>query len=287
MQKIDTPIIGYGYGNASRNKGAADGPLFIKKFLINKIDTSWQTVLSIKSDLTQEQAINDVTTICKNLAHEVENCLEKHKQFIVIGGDHSSAIGTWNGAAKWLENKPLGLIWIDAHLDSHTSSTSISKNIHGMPAAALLGFGDPKIAKLFKDQPTILPENLKMIGMTDYEKAEIDLLTKLKVEVTNLNQIKSNNAYDLILNHAKKLSTSTDAFGISLDIDAFSPEEAPGVTTFAKHGLDINSTIQALKKITKMPNFIGLEIAEFTPCNDINNKTALLIEKILKNIFIK
>ena len=287
MQKIDTPIIGYGYGNASRNKGAGDGPLFIKEFLENNLDASWKKILSIKSELTHEKAIDDVKSICKNLAYEVEHCLQSHNKFIVIGGDHSSAIGTWNGAAKWLKNKNLGLLWIDAHLDSHTLSSSISKNIHGMPVAALLGFGDKKISSLINNKPVLLPENLKMVGMSDFEQAEIDLLRQLQVDVTKLAQIKNNNAYDLILKHAHKLSTSTDAFGISLDIDVFSPEEAPGVTTFAPKGLDIDSTIQALKEINKLPNFIGLEIAEFTPCNDVNNKTALLIEKILKNIFIK
>lgn len=286
MKTLDLPIIGYGYGNASRNKGASQGPSFIRKFLQDKIKIYWFNILSIESELIKETAMDDVAQICTDLANTVNSCLKTHNKFIVIGGDHSSAIGTWNGAAKWLQNKNLGLLWIDAHLDSHTLSSSISKNIHGMPVAALLGFGDEKISKLITNKPVLLPENLKMVGMSDFEQAEIDLLQKLQVDVTQLSQIKETNAYELLLKHAHLLNKSCDSFGVSLDIDVFSPEVAPGVTTFAPNGLDVESTIQALKEIVKLPNFIGLEIAEFTPCNDINNKTAYIIEKILTNVFI-
>lgn len=281
------PTIGYSYGNASRNKNACQGPLVVEKQLTKSLHLKWQTILSSNhNEKTGMQALDSVAILSKELATAITACINKYNMFLMIGGDHSSAIGTWNGAANTLTND-LGLLWIDAHLDCHTPKSSHTKNIHGMPVATLLGYGEKKLTKLTKKTPILKPHNIKMIGMNDYEPEEIELLKKLNVDITFLNQLKNNDPYSTIINYGHMLNQQTEKFGISLDLDAFSPKKAPGVTTVANGGIDISKTISAIKTLAKLPNFIGLEIAEFTPCNDIHNKTLSIIENIIQAVFLE
>ena len=115
---------------------------------------------------------------------------EQNQPFLVIGGDHSCALGTWGGVLNGLQQPDkFGLIWLDAHMDAHTFATSPSGNIHGMPLAALLGKADKKLAAMYPGSDFIKPENLILIGVRSYENEEYDLLKQAAVEIVFADQI--------------------------------------------------------------------------------------------------
>lgn len=206
---------------------------------------------------------------------------EQNQAFLVIGGDHSCALGTWGGVINGLkEPDKLGLIWLDAHMDAHTFATSPSGNIHGMPVAALLGKADKKLATMYPGYGFIKPENFILIGVRSYENEEYELLKKTGVEIVFADQI--NGLTQVLIKTINKLSRSCELIGISLDLDFIDPEDAPGVETPAQGGIKAEELLAALSMINRHPLICGLEISEFNPDNDSENKTLHLMREIVE-----
>jgi arginase len=204
----------------------------------------------------------------------LRNIVSKAECPIVIGGDHSCAIGTWGGIAK--KYQEFGLIWVDAHMDSHTPETSITQNVHGMPAANLLGYGD--FANLI--QPSLKPENVVFIGIRSYEQAERELLESLGIKIFYAHDP---NGLDAILQETFDYFPSALPLGITIDVDAFDPKYTPGVNTPEPGGLDFNEFIKGVKLHQKKP-FCAVEIVEFNPIFDIDNITAKNVERLVQNL---
>lgn len=286
MQPTKTiPTIGYAYGHASRHIGAGDGPKYVREHADTPLQLVWQDMIQpFKPEKQGDSAIEDVKAVCTQLAKRVHSTLEKYNKFLVIGGDHSCAIGTWHGVKQWLQGE-LGLIWIDAHMDSHTPDTSPSHNIHGMPLASLLGFGDERLTHLYHKNAVLDPKNTTVIGVSDYEPEEAALLKQLDIQTHFLKDLPNHDPFDTISEQITRLETQTSGFGISLDLDVFDPGLAPGVTTYAPGGIDVDRTLAALAKAAKSPKFMGLEIVEFTPANDLDNQTLKLIQQIISVTF--
>lgn len=207
-------------------------------------------------------------------------CLKQNQSFLVIGGDHSCALGTWSGILNTLDtSKKLGLIWLDAHLDAHTFSTSLSGNIHGMPVAALLGCADKELARFYPSSHAIDAENLKMIGIRSYEEKEYQLLKRLHVNISFADKI--SNLSQLLSSTVDQLSQRCELIGISLDLDVVDPKDAPGVETPVDGGIRAEELIKAITAIRDKENLCAFEISEFNPENDVNNKTLSLIKSLV------
>ena len=207
-------------------------------------------------------------------------CLKQDQPFLVVGGDHSCALGTWSGILNTLgTTKKLGLIWLDAHLDAHTFSTSPSGNIHGMPVAALLGCADKKLARFYPTNHTINAENLKMIGIRSYEEKEYKLLREQHVNITFVDKI--NNLSQLLSSTVTQLSQRCELIGISIDLDVVDPKDAPGVETPVDGGIRADELIEAISAIRNKQKICAFEISEFNPENDINNKSLHLIKSLV------
>ena len=156
------------------------------------VKTTWQALLEAESQNDQNETLLAVANISKLLASEIAELTVNKKLFATIGGGHSSGIGTWSGAATALADKgDIGLIWCDAHMDAHTFETSPSNNIHGMPVAALLGYGDEALTHIAHPAPKIKPENLCLIGIRDYEEGEAKLLESLNVRVIKIEEVQA------------------------------------------------------------------------------------------------
>ena len=111
----------------------------------------WQQVLEPRKGLEKEAALRE---LFHNLSQQVQTLVRQQRPFVFMGGDHACAMGVWGGVLSAMQRRrDLGLIWIDAHMDSHTFTTSDSGNIHGMPLAALLGQADPRLASIYGEQP--------------------------------------------------------------------------------------------------------------------------------------
>ena len=220
----------------------------------------------------------------KTISQYSQMCLKTKQPFLVIGGDHSCALGTWSGILNTLKpSNKLGLIWLDAHLDAHTFNTSPSGNIHGMPVAALLGHADKKLARFYPSNAYIDTENIKMIGIRSYEEEEYQLLKQHNMSITFSDQIIS--LTPLLLSTVKQLSQTCQHIGISIDLDVVDPKDAPGVQTPVKGGIMSEELINALSKIRNNHKICALEISEFNPENDINNKTLHLIKRLVDTFY--
>lgn len=199
---------------------------------------------------------------------------------LFIGGDHSQAAGAWRGVGRALGSAP-GLIWIDAHLDSHTPATSLSGNLHGMPLAALLGYGDPAMTDI--PGPTLDPHRVAIIGGHSFEPDEVRFLGDLGVRIFGLADIEDRGLAAAFADALQIAGADGREFGISFDIDAIDPTEAPGVSTPVAGGLHAEPLRQALHGCLRERACIGLEVVEYCPDRDPQGRTARLILDLMES----
>jgi len=274
-------IFGYATGAGAGNHGCADGPVYLAE---QRLVENIKLLYEFKSD-ENNPALEKIAELCSRLAALTQQCVKDKKFFSVIGGDHSSGIGTWSGVAHAIRREgDLGLIWIDAHLDSHTPETTPSGNIHGMPVAVLLGQGEQQLTQLSDKASKLKPENICLIGPRSYESGEWELIKRLNVKVFYMQDVIERGFEAVFKEAVERVSKNTAGYGISLDLDALEPTEIPGVGTPEKNGLSPDIVCKVLHQhwIEKKHPFYGIEIAEFNPHLDNDNKTEKLILKLLR-----
>jgi arginase len=275
-------LVGCASGLAGADIHSGDGPLiiqqssFLQELIKKNPHITWDIMLSSNDQSTHlEYALKD---LYETLAKRIADLVADKKRVCVVGGDHACAIGTWSGVHHALEGD-LGLIWIDAHMDSHTPETSESGHIHGMPVACLMGYGYPSLTHILSAAPKIKPENLCLIGVRSFESGEAELLKKLNVRIYFMDEVKAR-GFKTVLQEAQQLvRQNTRAYGLSLDLDAFDPHDAPGVDVPEADGIDPQDFLAALPELTSDPKLILTEIVEFDPARDVNRMT----EKLLVN----
>lgn len=215
------------------------------------------------------------------LADAVARAVQGGRQPLVLGGDHSCAIGTWSGAAQALApHGRLGLIWVDAHLDAHTPDSSPSQAPHGMPVAALLGHGSPDLTGLFGWTGKIRPADLVLIGVRSYEPAERLLLETLGVRVLYMQEVARRGFEDCFAEAKAALAGRCAAWGVSIDVDGLDPKDAPATGTPVDRGIPLAQATAALTLCRNDPRFIALEIAEYNPLKDYQGKTAQAVHAL-------
>lgn len=276
-------LLGYASGMGGVDPKTADGPFTIQQssFIKTPEDYQWASIIHPR----HSREFSDVEVIsysCMELAKAVSDLTKKQKKFCVIGGDHTSAIGTFSGVYHAMQDQgDIGLIWIDAHMDSHTPETSVSGRLHGMPLACLMGYGYPSLTGILEETPKIKPENLCLIGVRSFENGESELLERLNVKIYFIEEVQERGA-ETVLNEAIKLvSRNTVAYGISLDMDAIDPEESPGVDVPEANGMNAPELSSAIAKIIKDPKLVAMEIVEFNPSRDRLRKTERLLVTLL------
>lgn len=219
---------------------------------------------------------SDLGELLRRVADATAAAIAAGERPLVIGGDHSTAAGTWRGIGRALGAAP-GLLWIDAHLDAHTPASSPSGNAHGMPLAALFGLGDAVMTEV--SGPLLDPARTVVMGVRSYELAEYEHLATLGVRVFGMAEI---NARGLAAVFAEARSLlGNGPWGISLDLDAIDPVAAPGVSTPVAGGLVPDQLRQVLRGVLRERNFVGLEVAEYNPLADPGGRTARLVLDLL------
>lgn len=273
----------YAYGNAANNADSQQGPLVLKQ-QIEKTAVfdrcRWPTSLAVQSNLRQAAALPDVLMLSEQLAQSTRQSVLNHHLFVTLGGDHTAAIGSWSGAASAVQN--LGLIWFDAHMDSHTFATTPSNNIHGMPLAILLGHGEHSLTHLMSSEPKLKPENVVLIGVRSYESGEAALLRQLGVKIYYMDDIKQLGISSVIEKSLAIVTRNTDAFGISIDLDGFDPQDAPGVGCREPDGVRADEFLAAFPRIAQHPKLVGADIVEFNPVLDTDHKTEQLAMRLFQ-----
>jgi arginase len=281
-------LLGYASGTAAAEGGCRNAPFVLQRSpylsaLTNEgIHLYWEDILEIGN---KPSKVEKIAELCEALAERVYRLVLEQKFFVVFGGDHSSAIGTWSGASYSIKNKgSLGLIWIDAHMDSHTPETTPTGNIHGMPVACLLGQGPTQLTRILTAHPKIKPENLCLLGVRSFESGEAELLARLNVRVITMDEIKQRGLNEVMREAIHIASDKTAAFGISLDIDSIDPEDAPGTGVREEGGIRVQDLYQALHLMAHHPKLIGLEITEFDPEHDTKQMTEKLIPQLILSV---
>jgi arginase len=227
-----------------------------------------------------------ISDICRAVAGEAADAIASGERMLVLGGDHSIAAGTWAGAARALRHRgPIGLVWIDAHMDAHTPATTPSGNWHGMPIAHLLGEGDAELAALAGDGPALEANAVSIVGVRSYEPDEAALLTRLGVRVIGMDEI-VRRGLPAVMSDALAIARRASAgFGISLDIDAIDPLAAPGVGTPVAGGITPADLRAALAGIAAALDCLGLEVVELNPARDIGHRTRDLVLALIEHAF--
>lgn len=221
------------------------------------------------------------------LAKLVSETLKRNEFPVAVTGDHSSAVGTWNGIHNYLVKKtdlPLGLIWIDAHVDSHTPETTPSGAWHGMPLASLLGFGAKEMAQLLEKESVLKPENVVLVGVRSFEEGEMKLLKELRVKIYFIEEVRERGLHAVLHEAISRVTNGTCGFGVSLDLDVIDPKDAPGVGSPEEEGVRAEEFLKALPLLRKHPKLVGLEVVEYNPERDVDHKTRELVFQILKGI---
>ncbi len=267
-------VIGVASGAGARDPGCADGPRALRErevFHSRAAPAAWREILHPASaDAAPLQAVAE---LCGRVAQRVAGELAAGNFPLVAGGDHSCAIGTWSGVRHWLR-APLGLIWVDAHMDSHTFATSPSRALHGMPLACLLGRGEPALTELLSPGPKLRPEHVCLLGVRSYEAGEAALLRQLGVRIIKMEEIRARGLKAAFAEALAIARTGTAGYGVSVDLDALDPAEEPGVGSPAPGGLKRHDLEEALHPLRHDPQFLALEIAEYNPHRDRHGLTA-------------
>ena len=228
--------------------------------------------------------INDIIKISTELGNSVENVLNENRFPLVLGGDHSIAIGTLSGLAKRYKN--LGVIWYDAHADLNTPETTPSGNIHGMPLAVSLGIGDDRLTQIRDFAPKIKPENIIIIGARSVDPGEKDLINKLGIKVYSMHEIDRLGMASVMeeaISHM--LQRQVDGVHLSLDLDALDPLYTPGVGSPVPGGITYRESHLAMEMLEEANIITSTEFVEVNPILDEKNKTANTAVALIGSLF--
>jgi arginase len=217
------------------------------------------------------------------LAEAVKSIMESGSLPLVLGGDHSIAIGSVAGVAGYYRarGERIGVIWIDAHLDSNTPETSLSGNIHGMPLAVLLGYGAPELTMIGGFAPKLRPEDSVVIGVRDLDNGERELARRIGLKVFTMRDL-DELGMSRVMDEAIEIATRhTAGFHATFDIDFVDPTYAPGVGTAVPGGGTYRESHLAMEKIFDSGRAVSLELTEINAVLDIGNRTAELGAELL------
>ena len=223
------------------------------------------------------------------LGRKVERIMDRGHFPLVLGGDHSIAVGTVSGIAAFCQRqgKKLGLLWIDAHGDINTPETSPSGNIHGMPLAALLGFGVKELTGIGGASPRIEARNVALVGIRSLDSGEKSRLKETGVQVHTMSDIDRHGVHRIMKKALARVTDGTDYVHVSFDLDAVDPTVAPGVGTPVKGGLDYREAHLIMEVIADAGVMTSLEMVEVNPILDQGNASAAFAVELVQSAFGK
>ncbi|MDX6404437.1 MAG: arginase [Blastocatellia bacterium] len=228
--------------------------------------------------------LSEIYQACERLASEVEQIADAGKLPITIGGDHSIAIGSLAGVVKSFRKRDqrLGLVYFDAHADMNTPDTSPSGNIHGMPLAALLGYGAPELVNVGGFAPKFDPKLCAHVGARDIDPGEREMIRRLGMRFFTMREIDERGLAVCMDEAIRIAGQGSGGYGVTFDVDALDPRDAPGSGTLVRGGLSYREAHLAMEKIAEDGRMRLLEVVEINTALDVNNRTAELgVELIL------
>jgi arginase len=233
--------------------------------------------------------LNEVHRAVTTLSETVEKSFHDHEFPLVLGGDHSIAIGTLAGVAGHFRkhHKKIGVIWVDAHGDMNTPETSPSGNIHGMPLAISMGVGHPKLTAVGGNFSKVDPSKTVLVGIRTLDQGEIDHIRKMGVTVFTMRDIDEQGIHTVIEKSIRIASTETAGIHLSFDADSIDPHVAPGVGTPVNGGLTYREAHYVMESLHDSKKVVSVEFVETNPILDMMNQTAKIGVELLTSFFGK
>ncbi|MBI4548856.1 MAG: arginase [Ignavibacteriae bacterium] len=251
--------------------------------------------LTIKTQ--EEQRIKDphakylpeITRVVKILARKVERIVHHNHFPLVLGGDHSVAIGTISGIAAQArkKRKKLGVFWIDAHGDFNTPESSPSGNIHGMPLAVCVGLGPRPLRSVAGSFRKVEPENVAIVGLRTLDGGERENIKKFGVKIFTMEEIDKYGIHRIMRRAFEQIAEKVDYLHVSFDLDSVDPVYAPGVGTPVKGGLDYREAHLIMEMLAESKRMTSLEIVEVNPIVDNRNQSAEFAVELVQSAFGK
>jgi arginase len=257
--------------------------------VVDEGDIVIKNIEELKVGDERARYLPEIARAATALARKVERIIGLKHFPLVLGGDHSIAVGTVSGIAAFAhsQSKKLGLLWIDAHGDINTPETSPSGNIHGMPLAALLGFGAPELTSVGGPTPKVDPANVALVGIRSLDAGEKKRLKETGVQVHTMSDIDRHGVHQIMKKALAQVTAGTDFVHVSLDLDAVDPSVTPGVGTPVKGGLDYREAHSIMELIADAGVMTSLEVVEVNPILDEGNASAEFAVELVQSAFGK
>ena len=222
--------------------------------------------------------IREIARVCEKLYKTSLGALDRGAMPLVLGGDHSLAAGSVAATADFArrEQKPLGLMWVDAHGDMNTPASTDSGNVHGMPLASLLGPEPAELSRIGGFSPKVLPEHTVLIGIRNLDDREKEAVRNFRVHVFTMKDIDRSGIASVVEQALAIAGTATAGVHVSFDLDVCDPTIAPGVGTPVKGGLDYREAHMLMEVVADSGLLRGLDLVEVNPILDDRNTTATL-----------
>ncbi|WP_432362031.1 arginase [Sporosarcina sp. UB5] len=296
MRKLDISLIGVPLDYGQSRRGVDMGPSAMRYAgAINRLTAIGHTVedegdVQVKAieqknrEVTNLKNLEEVVQATSELANRVAEVVKNGNFPLVLGGDHSIAIGTIAGLSSKYNN--LGVIWYDAHADMNTAETSPSGNIHGMPLAVLMGLGHEKLVNIFKEGPKLKPENIVIIGARSVDPGERNLIKELGIKVFTMHEL-DRDGMTTVMNEAIAYlqAKNVDGVHLSLDLDGLDPLYTPGVGTPVQGGISYRESHLAMEMLQDSGMITSAEFVEVNPILDEKNKTADVAVALMGSLF--
>lgn len=218
----------------------------------------------------------EIARCCEMLRKKVQASVKRGHRPLVLGGDHSIAMGSVAGVAGHYRanGESIGLIWVDAHGDMNSPDTSPTGNVHGMPLGVLLGWGAPELVKLGGFAPKVKPEHTVLIGIRDLDVGEKELIKKSGALVFTMKEVDQFGMSEVARRAIERVGYGTAGFHLSVDLDGVDPDVAPGVATAVSGGLDFRETHLLMELVADSKQMLSMDVVELNPVLDNRNATA-------------
>jgi arginase len=226
----------------------------------------------------------EIAKVCNKVYLTALESLAEGAIPLVLGGDHSLGAGSVAAAAEWARRtheRPIGVLWVDAHGDMNTPSTSPSGNVHGMPLAALLGPEPAELSQIGGWSPKLQPGKTVLIGLRNLDEREKVAVRDSKVHVFTMKDIDRQGIASIVEQAVALAGDGTAGIHVSFDMDACDPAIAPGVGTAVKGGLDYREAHMVMEILADSGRLTSLDVVEVNPTLDVRNQTAQLATELV------
>ena len=301
MQQTKIKILGVPLDLGQRRRGVDMGPSAIRaaglQARLRELGLAVEDAGDLAVVIPETQTLADsrvrylqeIAAVCRRAAKRIGEFLEDGHTPLILGGDHSVAVGTIAGAVRHFRRQKasLGLLWFDAHADCNTPETSPSGNVHGMPLAACLGLGPEALTRLIGAAPLLDPSRVALVGVREIDRAEKVNVRQAGITVFTIRDIDEQGMRRVMQQAIEIASRGTAGFHVSLDMDFVDPTDAPGVGTPCRGGAGYREAHLVMEMIADSRRMRSFEVVEVNPILDVHNQTASLAVELALSAFGK